>query len=729
MIRALSLLACASASAALPASTPLQQEIAGARARASTPRLALSPLSALPLGLQRYLATIAAMNATQDCRAYALAYEYALLLQPARAPHADVWDALRLGPDCGLPPPPSAASLGVAAPWPPAAAPPRSAAGPSFFVSVTSDDGADGSEAAPFRTLARGVSATRGARPPGGGAAAITLRAGVHTLAATITLDARDSGLTIAAFPGEAAWVSGGAVLRDLPWVALNTSGGANVYSAAIASPPAFMTGLLTVAPDGSPAKRLYRAQWPNFNPEWHATAACGGRRAAEVPECARLAAASPLLARGKAPRVREWIAPWSAGAYFPPPQTFFRNLSGLGLKNDSQMSNYNLFSTGRGGACGLWTDAWPATHSYGWDYHCGSVSDGGWEEVDELMHSAGQLNLPVGLTFDVEQQPNMAAWRLNVDPAQRVNGAAVLNSWHTQGWATHQFYITGGVTPINASVSSLSMLDDSGLYPAGGWQGGRTWQTSGSFANPETAGGALLDGGWWVENVAQELDSWDEYYFDPETSTLTVFWNASASAGGAPGAPPSASDVLMAPQLEVFFNITGASDITLSGLGFRDQRGTMLEPWVVPSGGDWALRPFGAVSLFDTERVTIADALFLRTDANAVFLGGRNRNASVLDSEFAWLGMSAVASLGWTQQDDGTGGEQPWGTLLSGLVVREMGLKEKQSSAYFSGRTPLARVENSIFYNGPRALINYNGGWTVWVGWGGVGVGGSCAG
>jgi hypothetical protein len=100
---------------------------------------------------------------------------------------------------------------------------------------------------------------------------------------------------------------------------------------------------------------------------------------------------------------------------------------------------------------------------------------------------------------------------------------------------------------------------------------------------------------------------------------------------------------------------------------------------------------------------------LFVRTDANAVYLGGRNRNASILDSEFAWLGMNAVASLGLTQQDDATAGEQPWGTLLSGLVVREIGLYEKQSSAYFLGRTPLSRLEASLFYNGPRAMVNVN--------------------
>ena len=127
-----------------------------------------------------------------------------------------------------------------------------------------------------------------------------------------------------------------------------------------------------------------------------------------------------------------------------------------------------------------------------------------------------------------------------------------------------------------------------------------------------------------------------------------------------------------------------------------------LQDPWVVPSGGDWGLRPAGAVNFVGAQRCTLSGALFQRTDGNAIFLGGWNRNVSVLDSEFVWLGMNAVASLGLTQQDDATGGEQPYGTLLSGLVVRELAIYEKQSSAYFLGRTPLSRVENSLFYNGP---------------------------
>jgi hypothetical protein len=340
-------------------------------------------------------------------------------------------------------------------------------------------------------------------------------------------------------------------------------------------------------------------------------------------------------------------------------------------------------------------------------------VTAGGWEEVDELMNSLGQLNIPVGLMYDPRALPNVANWKLNLDPAQRTNGAAIVNVWMTQGWFNNMMYITGQHA-VNASAAVLDMLADDGRYPAGGWQGGRHWQTRCSFQSAhcpgDPGGGPLLGGGWFVSNVAAELDSYDEYYFDPATNTLSVFYNASSDAAGSPFAPPPPGLVLMAPQLEVFFNLSaGAADVTIDGLGFRDQRFSYMDPWVVPSGGDWGLRPAGAVNFVDTERCTLSGALFSRTDGNAVFIGGRNRNVSVLDSEFVWLGMNAVASLGKTEQDDATGGEQPWGTLLSGLVARELALYEKQSSAFFVGRTPLSRLEASLFYNGPRAMVNVN--------------------
>ena len=124
---------------------------------------------------------------------------------------------------------------------------------------------------------------------------------------------------------------------------------------------------------------------------------------------------------------------------------------------------------------------------------------------------------------------------------------------------------------------------------------------------------------------------------------------------------------------------------------------------------GDWALRRTGALHLENTERVTVAACAFVRTDANAIVLSSYNRNASVLDSAFQWLGMSAVALLGDTEQDDGTAGLQPWGTTVAGCAFSELGVIEKQSSALFLGKSALTRFEANVAWNMPRAAVNFN--------------------
>ena len=58
---------------------------------------------------------------------------------------------------------------------------------------------------------------------------------------------------------------------------------------------------------------------------------------------------------------------------------------------------------------------------------------------------------------------------------------------------------------------------------------------------------------------------------------------------------------------------------------------------------------------------------------------------------------------------EDGSAGEQPWGTQIFYNVFRELGLQEMQSSGWYSGKTPLARLEGNLMFNGPRAMANFN--------------------
>jgi hypothetical protein len=156
-------------------------------------------------------ASFAAADRTSfDCPARALAVEFAAHANPSlSAAHLqEIADALNGSPEkaagCNVTVPPALlrerSSIPRFRPFPL----PASAAGTFYVDFAGGSDSAAGSQAAPFKTVAHALAATRA----GGGGGTIVLRAGTHFVASTLTLTGADSGLTIQGFPGEEAWLS-----------------------------------------------------------------------------------------------------------------------------------------------------------------------------------------------------------------------------------------------------------------------------------------------------------------------------------------------------------------------------------------------------------------------------------------------------------------------------------------------------------------------------------------
>jgi hypothetical protein len=325
---------------------------------------------------------------------------------------------------------------------------------------------------------------------------------------------------------------------------------------------------------------------------------------------------------------------------------------------------------------------------------------------------------MPIGLFYNMTMLPHWASWRLPpfTDLAS-YKSKPTLTVWQGSaggggGWFNNRFYFTSH----DPSTGHIGLTPD-GVWPSGGWQGGRTWHTVSPSCGTT---GPLVSGNFHINGVFEELDAPGEFYLDVASAELYLFYNNSIFPPGtpqpAPNAPPPTSLVLVSPQLEILFNLSGSADapvadVTFAGIDFRDQRDGFLEDWIVPSGGDWGLRRAGALHLAGTARATVDGCSFIRTDGNAIAISGWNRNATISSTEFKWLGMSAVVEMGYTDEEDGTAGEQPWGTVITGCAVSELGLLEKQSSALFLGKTPLTRFEGNLAFNGPRAMVNFNDG------------------
>lgn len=118
-----------------------------------------------------------------------------------------------------------------------------------------------------------------------------------------------------------------------------------------------------------------------------------------------------------------------------------------------------------------------------------------------------------------------------------------------------------------------------------------------------------------------------------------------------------------------------------------------------------------GAVFLEGTENVMIDSCNFRNLDGNGLFLSGYNRYTTIQKNEFAWIGDSAMAAWGYTNEIDGTDGNQPRFTNVLYNFVHELGIYQKQSSPWFQAKSCQTLLKGNIMFNGPRAGINFNDG------------------
>lgn len=260
-----------------------------------------------------------------------------------------------------------------------------------------------------------------------------------------------------------------------------------------------------------------------------------------------------------------------------------------------------------------------------------------------------------------------------------------IVHAFHPGHWENWMFEIDY----YNATNSTIG-------WHYGGFQGAR---------------GATTGGEWFVENIFEELDFPAEFFYDAPNQKLYYFNNAT-------GAPPSDNQSFVATNLKVLFNVTGSQQSPVTGLAFhnitfQNAAYTYMDAHGVPSGGDWSLQRSGALFFEGTEGLSISQCLFIRLDGNALFLSGYNRNATIEQNEFVWIGDSAMASWGYTTDNyvNGTEGNFPRYTQVLYNFVHENGQYTKQTSAWMQAKTVQTYFEGNIFFNGPRAGININDG------------------
>jgi len=332
-------------------------------------------------------------------------------------------------------------------------------------------------------------------------------------------------------------------------------------------------------------------------------------------------------------------------------------------LRNSSD--SFQKFQLGINGTCANFDP--PA------GYWCGSAIEGG---------GAFTYRIPSGMVADKSVLPNQ--------PYKNPVGG-ILQVWRPAHWASWMF-----------EIGSYDESSGTFKFSKGEFQGARGNNKGAEF---------------YIENVMEELDSPNEWFFDKTTKMLYFYYNATS------GTTPPPSTTYVVPVLKTLFSVTASQDmpvknVIFKGIKFRDTAYTYMDPHGMPSGGDWALQRMGALYFEGTENFLVQECIFERLDGNAIMISGYNRNTTVYKNEFVWIGDSAIAQWGYTKGSavtgmgpDGTDGNQPRFSNILYNFVHELGIYEKQSSFYFQAKSCQNTIKGNLFFNGPRAGINFNDG------------------
>ena len=277
---------------------------------------------------------------------------------------------------------------------------------------------------------------------------------------------------------------------------------------------------------------------------------------------------------------------------------------------------------------------------------------------------------IPTGLQYPSDVEFANRTWK------QPQTG--VVHAFHCGHWGNWQF-----------QLSDRDMEEKQLTFAYGGWQEAR---------------GCKSGAEWYVENIMEELDSPGEWFYDHTTMKLYLYPNGSLPTEG------------VGTVLDEAIGIRGTMDspvkgITIMNVVFAHTATTFLKRYEVPSGGDWSVYRGGTVFVEGVDGFNLQGCLFDAVGGNGIFLSGYVRRAVIQNNEFVWSGDNAIVSVGDTNLIDGTLGTQPRGTEITGNLVHENGVFGKQTSAYVQSLSCQVEVSENVFFNGPRAGINFNDG------------------
>jgi hypothetical protein len=252
--------------------------------------------------------------------------------------------------------------------------------------------------------------------------------------------------------------------------------------------------------------------------------------------------------------------------------------------------------------------------------------------------------------------------------------------------------------------------------------------------------GELVLEGGWqnnrrmgmsekyrFVENVFEELDTANEWYYDKKAKTLYYY-------------PPAGLDLRAArfetPQIASLFEFRGTEtkpvkNITVSGMVFTQTARTFMQNKEPLLRSDWTIYRGGAVMYEGAISCRLLSCTLVNVGGNAVFFSKYNRNCAVSGCRISDAGASGICFVGDPaavrspsfeynefvplSKMDRTPGPKtnnyPGDCRVYDNLMFNLGLVEKQSAGVELSMCQNITVSHNTIYDVPRAGINVSEG------------------
>ena len=296
------------------------------------------------------------------------------------------------------------------------------------------------------------------------------------------------------------------------------------------------------------------------------------------------------------------------------------------------------------------------------------------------------------GTSADAIAKERVAHWQSPV--------GGYVHALHGSEWGDFHYIITG--------------KDDKGeLTLEGGWQNNRRMGMHKKYR--------------FVENIFEELDTVNEWYYNRETKMLYYY-------------PPEGVNIATAkieiPQVAHLFEFKGSekdpvTNIDISGLTLTQTLRTFMQNKEPLLRSDWTIYRGGAVFYDGAVNCKLSNCRLIDLGGNAVFFNKYNRNCTVSGCLISNIGASAVCFVGDPDavrspsfeyyqfvplaQIDRTPGPKtnnyPSECTVYNNLMFELGYVEKQSAGVQLSMCQSITVSHNTIYDVPRAGINVNEG------------------